>query len=59
MISILKFSMAHNSIKMLELKFLFSACCLMMLYNNTKFHESITKSFSIIEYFQTKIFKGA
>ena len=45
-----KFSKRHNSIKlMLELRFLFSAHCLMMVYIYTKFHEIILNGMKVIE----------
>ena len=42
----------------MELWFLFSAHCLIVLYISTKFHENISKGFKVIErtQFQGKLF---
>ena len=49
-VSLLKFSKGIILSKMLvELKFLISANCLVMLCICTKFHENISKDFRVIE----------
>ena len=56
-ISKLKFSKGNYFIKMLvELLFLFSAHCLIVLYISTKFNENISKGFKVIE--QTRFQRG-
>ena len=44
----------------MELRFLFSAHCLLMLYISTKLHENISKGFKVIKRTQCpyEIFKG-
>ena len=48
-ISTVKFAKGHNSVKMLELWFLFSAHPLMMLYICTKVYENILKGVRVIK----------
>ena len=44
-----KISKGHNSVKMyMELRFLFSVHCLMMVYISTKFHENILDGIKVI-----------
>ena len=42
-------SKGHNSVKKVELRFFFSAHCLMVVYICTKFHENILGGIKVIE----------
>ena len=64
MIFFRKISKGHISAKkekQVELRFLFSARCLVMFYICTKFHENIFDGFKVIDRkrLNTKVFKGA
>ena len=57
MISIMKFSKAHNSVKNVDgIRLLFSANCLVMLYICTEFLENISKVTG--HDFHSEFFKG-
>ena len=47
--TIVKFQRGVTTDYRQELRFLYCACCLMMLYVSMKFHEQILKDFQVIE----------